>query len=154
MTATPIPRSLALTQFGDLDVTTVRDLPPGRQPVVTSRVPGAKARQKTWHFIREKLDEGRQLYVICPKVGSADEARSLQEAEESDELSASVEATFKELSDGELKGYEVGLVHGQMDAKKKRGRDGGRFFFLKPGRRRSSSAPPWWRWAWTCRTRR
>ena len=114
MTATPIPRSLALTQFGDLDVTTVRDLPPGRQPVVTSRVPGPKARQKTWHFIREKLDGGRQCYVICPKVGSADEAN-----EDSDELSASVEATFKELTDGELKGYDVGLVHGRMDADKK-----------------------------------
>ncbi|MEM9703767.1 MAG: DEAD/DEAH box helicase, partial [Planctomycetota bacterium] len=82
MTATPIPRSLALTQFGDLDVTTVRDLPPGRQPVVTSRVPGPKARQKTWHFICEKLNEGRQCYVICPKVGSAEEADG-----ESDELS-------------------------------------------------------------------
>ena len=114
MTATPIPRSLALTQFGDLDVTTVRDLPPGRQPVVTSRVPGPKARQRTWHFIREKLDEGRQCYVICPKVGTADEADL-----ESDELSASVEATFKELTGGELKGYEVGLVHGKLDADKK-----------------------------------
>ncbi|QDT14716.1 ATP-dependent DNA helicase RecG [Alienimonas californiensis] len=114
MTATPIPRSLALTQFGDLDVTTVRDLPPGRQPVVTSRVPGPQARQKTWHFIREKLDEGRQLYVICPKVGDASEANG-----DSDELSASVEATFKELVEGELKGYAVGLVHGRMDADKK-----------------------------------
>ena len=114
MTATPIPRSLALTQFGDLDVTTVRDLPPGRQPVVTSRVPGPKARQKTWHFIREKLDEGRQCYVICPKVGDASEADL-----ESDELSASVEATFKELTEGELKGYAVGLVHGRMEAAKK-----------------------------------
>ena len=111
MTATPIPRSLALTQFGDLDVTTVRDLPPGRQPVVTSRVPGPKARQKTWHFIREKLAEGRQCYVICPKVGTADEADL-----ESDELSASVEATFKELTEGDLKGVAVGLVHGRMDA--------------------------------------
>ena len=114
MTATPIPRSLALTQFGDLDVTTVRDLPPGRQPVVTSRVPGPKAREKTWHFIRTKLDEGRQCYVICPKVGDASEADV-----ESDELSASVEATFKELTEGELKGYSVGLVHGRMDAEKK-----------------------------------
>ena len=119
MTATPIPRSLALTQFGDLDVTTVRDLPPGRQPVVTSRVPGPKARQKTWHFIRQKLDEGRQCYVICPKVGDASEARSSQDGGESDELSASVEATFKELTGGELKGYAVGLVHGRMEADKK-----------------------------------
>ena len=119
MTATPIPRSLALTQFGDLDVTTVRDLPPGRQPVVTSRVPGPKARQKTWHFIREKLGEGRQLYVICPKVGDASEARSLSDGGDSDELSASVEATYKELVEGELKGYAVGLVHGRMEADKK-----------------------------------
>ena len=119
MTATPIPRSLALTQFGDLDVTTVRDLPPGRQPVVTSRVPGPKAREKTWHFIRQRLDEGRQCYVICPKVGSAEEARSSSEEGDGDELSASVEATFKELTGGELKNYAVGLVHGRMDADKK-----------------------------------
>ena len=119
MTATPIPRSLALTQFGDLDVTTVRDLPPGRQPVVTSRVPGPKARQKTWHFIREKLDGGRQCYVICPKVGTADEARLSQDGGESDELSASVEATYQELIGGELKGYAVGLVHGRMPADRK-----------------------------------
>ncbi len=119
MTATPIPRSLALTQFGDLDVTTVRDLPPGRQPVVTSRVPGPKARQKTWHFIREKIDEGRQCYVICPKVGSADEARSPQDGDDSAEVSSSVEATFKELTEGELKGYAVGLVHGRMEADRK-----------------------------------
>ena len=98
---------------------TVRDLPPGRQPVVTSRVPGPKARQKTWHFIREKLAEGRQCYVICPKVGTADEARLSSDGGESDELSASVEATYKELTEGELKEVAVGLVHGKMDADKK-----------------------------------
>ena len=118
MTATPIPRSLALTQFGDLDVTAVRDLPPGRQPVVTSRVPGPAARAKTWAFIREKLDAGAQLYVICPKVGDRSEAR--READPGGEaVTASVEAAYAELTETELKDYPVGLVHGRMDPQKK-----------------------------------
>jgi ATP-dependent DNA helicase RecG len=109
MTATPIPRSLCLTQFGDLDLTVMNDLPPGRQKVVTSRVPEGPARQKVWDFIRQKLRTGRQAFVICPRIGPAAESLG-----ESDGLGA--EEVFASLSQGELREFRVGLVHGQLDS--------------------------------------
>ncbi|MGE5194095.1 MAG: ATP-dependent DNA helicase RecG [Deltaproteobacteria bacterium] len=108
MTATPIPRSLCLTQFGDLDLTVMNDLPPGRQKVLTSRVPEGPARQKVWDFLRQKLGAGRQAYVICPRIasgGGTPEGSDGQGAEE----------VFASLSQGELRDFRVGLVHGQLD---------------------------------------
>jgi len=103
MTATPIPRSLCLTQFGDLDLTLVSELPPGRQRVVTSRVSGPHDAQKAWDFIRKKLQEGRQAFVVCPRVESDD-------AEE-----AAAERVFLDLVQGHLRDFRVGLVHGRQD---------------------------------------
>jgi ATP-dependent DNA helicase RecG len=108
MTATPIPRSLCLTQFGDLDLTVMHDLPPGRQRVVTSRVPEGPARQKAWDFIRQKLRTGRQAYVVCPRIGP-----DLDSAHGSSGLSA--EEVYASLSGGELREFRVGFVHGQLD---------------------------------------
>jgi ATP-dependent DNA helicase RecG len=71
MTATPIPRSLCLTQFGDLDITTISELPPGRQKIITSRVTGAKARERAWEFVRKQLRSGRQAYIVCPRVSAS-----------------------------------------------------------------------------------
>jgi ATP-dependent DNA helicase RecG len=107
MTATPIPRSLCLTQFGDLDLTTVAELPPGRQRVVTSRVMGAHAVGKAWDFIRKKLCEGRQAFVVCPRV----------ESENGDDPAASpaAETVYRDLIQGELRDFRVGLVHGRQD---------------------------------------
>ena len=68
MTATPIPRSLALTQFGDLDISLVRELPPGRQPVSTHIVPPGPQRTKAWEFLLRKLASGRQAYLVCPRI--------------------------------------------------------------------------------------
>ena len=68
MTATPIPRSLCLTPFGDLDITRIADMPPGRQPVVTSRVHDHRARQRAWDFIRRAIRQGRQAYIDCPRI--------------------------------------------------------------------------------------
>ncbi|MBW3541073.1 MAG: ATP-dependent DNA helicase RecG [Planctomycetes bacterium] len=70
MTATPIPRSLCLTQFGDLDVSVIPEMPPGRQRVVTSRVRGSEPRRRAWEFVRKQLQAGRQAYIICPRVES------------------------------------------------------------------------------------
>lgn len=112
MTATPIPRSLCLTQFGDLDITTIHELPPGRQTVVTGRVTGTAARNKAWKFIRKQLQSGRQAYVICPRVAA-------DETESADQLAASAETVHKQLSFGELRDFEVDLVHGQMDRERK-----------------------------------
>jgi ATP-dependent DNA helicase RecG len=109
MTATPIPRSLCLTQFGDLDLTMMTDLPPGRQKVMTSRVPAGPAREKVWDFLRQKLGSGRQAYVICPRVGSGDDGAS-----EPDRLGA--EQVVRRLLSGELNGFRVGLAHGQLES--------------------------------------
>lgn len=109
MTATPIPRSLCLTQFGDLDITTISDLPPGRQRVITSRVPGPTARQKAWRFIRDQLKTGRQLFVVCPRIDETEDAPE-------GELSLSAEQTFRELSENILNEFQIGLAHGQLDS--------------------------------------
>ena len=125
MTATPIPRSLCLTQFGDLDISVINELPPGRQPVRTWRVFNPQTRKKAWSFIRERLGEGRQVYVVCPRVSATtspgeESASELGfEFENEEELAGSTEEVFKQLTEGELSGFRVGLVHGQMDAQRK-----------------------------------
>lgn len=109
MTATPIPRSLCLTQFGDLDLTLISDLPPGRQRVVTSRIYGPQSSRKAFDFLKQKLSEGRQAYVVCPRV---EENASLGVGADPN---GSAEAVYRNLSEGELKDFRVGLVHGQLD---------------------------------------
>jgi ATP-dependent DNA helicase RecG len=102
MTATPIPRTVAMTLFGDLDVTTLADAPPGRQNVHTY-FPPAEDRPRWWDFFRKKLGEGRQGYVIVPLVEGSDDvqATSLNEA-------------YEALANGELEAFRIGLVHGRM----------------------------------------
>ena len=73
MTATPIPRSLCLTQFGDLDLSVVHELPPGRQKVVTTLIREESDRKRTWAFLRQQIQAGRQLYVVCPRIGDDSE---------------------------------------------------------------------------------
>ena len=107
MTATPIPRSLCLTQFGDLDLSVIKDMPPGRRKVTTSRVYTTPTRRKAWAFLRKQLETGRQAYIVCPRVHAE------TDAPEGDDASA--ESVFQELTEGELSGFRVGLVHGQMD---------------------------------------
>lgn len=102
MTATPIPRTMSMTQFGDLDVSTLRDMPPGRQPV-TSYVVGPGERERWWHFARNKLREGRQAFVVTPLV------------EESENIAAaSVDQAFEHLTSGELADFRVDMLHGRM----------------------------------------
>lgn len=102
MTATPIPRTMSMTQFGDLDVSILRDMPPGRQPISTYLVE-ANQRERWWKFVRERLREGRQAFVVTPLV------------EESENISAtSVSQAFEELTNGELDAFRVGLLHGRM----------------------------------------
>jgi ATP-dependent DNA helicase RecG len=112
MTATPIPRSLCLTQFGDLDLTAISEMPPGRQRVVTSRVGNAENRARAWDFVKLQLRKGRQAFVICPRIEATAEDLSQAPA-------ASAEEVFKVLSAGELRDFEVGLIHGQVDPKRK-----------------------------------
>ncbi len=109
MTATPIPRSLCLTQFGDLDLTTITDTPPGRQKVVTSRVSDAPTRERAWQFIKEQLHKGRQAYVVCPRIEATANDLSKRPA-------ASAEEVYKLLSEGILRDFRVGLIHGRLDS--------------------------------------
>nr|MBA2763983.1 ATP-dependent DNA helicase RecG [Thermoleophilaceae bacterium] len=108
MTATPIPRSLALTAFGDLDITTLRELPVGRSPIETFVVDGRRARARAYERAREEIAEGRQVFVVCPLV------------EESEALQAKAATTEAErLATSEFSGLRVGLIHGQMHAREK-----------------------------------
>jgi ATP-dependent DNA helicase RecG len=108
MTATPIPRTLQLTNYGDLDVTVLRELPAGRRPI-TTYVAGTEAeRARAYARIRSELDAGRQAFVVCPLV------------EESEALQArAATAEYERLKAGELKDYRVVLLHGQMRPKDK-----------------------------------
>jgi ATP-dependent DNA helicase RecG len=108
MTATPIPRTLRLTSFGALDVTTLRELPRGRQPIATHVVSGERERERAYERIREELREGRQAFVVCPLV------------EESEAIAArAAAAEFERLRTTEFKDFEVVLLHGQMKPKEK-----------------------------------
>ena len=111
MTATPIPRSLCMTQFGDLDITVISDMPPGRQKVVTSRVHNSGTQRRAWDFVKQQIHSGRQAYVVCPRVeGDLVDTNGLVSAEELN----------RSLSIGELRDFSVGMVHGQMDRKERR----------------------------------
>jgi ATP-dependent DNA helicase RecG len=108
LTATPIPRTLSLTLYGDLDTTALRELPRGRRPVKTWVVPEHK-RAGAYEFIRERLREGRQCFVVCPLV------------EESEALQArAATAEGKRLAAGEFADFTVEVMHGQMHARDKR----------------------------------
>ena len=108
MTATPIPRTLSLTAYGDLDATVLRELPRGRQPVETYVVDGARARARAYERIREEIAAGRQCFVVCPLV------------EESEALQAkAATAEFERLRSTEFADLRVELIHGQMPSKRK-----------------------------------
>src|SRR5262249_60217672 len=81
MTATPIPRTLSLTAYGDLDTTALRELPSGRKPVET-RVVDEEHRPAAYEFVRERLREGRQAYAVCPLVSESEEVQARAAAAE------------------------------------------------------------------------
>lgn len=110
MSATPIPRTLSLILYGDLDVSLIKELPPGRTPVATYRIDSSK-RERAFGFIRDKLDEGRQAYVVCPLVGTQDE--EIQQTQQGPPLHAA-EDYAKTLAEEAFKAYTVGLLHGKM----------------------------------------
>ncbi|HKH18423.1 MAG TPA: ATP-dependent DNA helicase RecG [Solirubrobacteraceae bacterium] len=108
MTATPIPRTLAMTAYGDLDVTVLRHLPAGRRPIETFVASTERERSRAYERIREELRGGRQAFVVCPLV------------EESEALQArAATAEFERLSRTELRDFRVVLLHGQMRSREK-----------------------------------
>jgi ATP-dependent DNA helicase RecG len=136
MTATPIPRTVAMTVFGDLETSTLRELPRGRQPITTHVVPSGNERwmQRTWSRIREEVDAGRQAFVVCPRIGEPgsdfedgdvpfddggwDEGAEGEDGSgemRSKRVAVSALAPFEQLTtEPALAGLRVGLLHGRL----------------------------------------
>jgi ATP-dependent DNA helicase RecG len=109
MTATPIPRTIAMTVFGDLEVSTLRELPAGRQPIQTTVVPAAERPgwlERGWQRVREEVAKGRQAYVVVSRIGGPDD-------DGTNETHSLVEL-HEELVGGQLHGLKVGALHGRM----------------------------------------
>jgi ATP-dependent DNA helicase RecG len=106
MSATPIPRTLGLIIYGDLDISILNELPKGRIPVETYAVTG-KLRQRAFNFIKKHLDEGKQAYIVCPMI------------EDSESDLQSVISYADEIRKNEFKDYNIGLLHGKMSSAEK-----------------------------------
>jgi ATP-dependent DNA helicase RecG len=107
MTATPIPRSLALTLYGELDVSVLDEMPPGRQPPITEIV-SPNSKKQLYTKIDRELEAGRQMFVVCPLISESDKMNYL-----------SAEEVYKELSAKVYKHRSVGLLHGKMKSEEK-----------------------------------
>ena len=108
MTATPIPRTAAMTVYGDLDVSVLDEMPPGRTPIVTKWAEGPLLEAEVWSDIRSQVAAGRQAYVVCPLVGESEKLEV-----------ASAEETFERLASDELAGLRLGLLHGRLTSAEK-----------------------------------
>ncbi|MGN0602223.1 MAG: ATP-dependent DNA helicase RecG [Oscillospiraceae bacterium] len=106
MSATPIPRTLAMMIYGDLDISILKELPGGRQPVETYAVTG-KLRKRAYGFVKDRLNEGRQGYIVCPMI------------EENEMDLQDVKSYAKKLSEEDFREYRVGLLHGKLPPNEK-----------------------------------
>jgi len=124
MTATPIPRTVAMTVFGDLDVSTLRELPLGRQPITTHVVPVKEKPSfldRAWQRINEEVAQGHQAYVVAPRISADSDANADIDflfGEESSEIT-SVEELAPTLHAGPLKGLKIAILHGRLSADEK-----------------------------------
>ena len=107
MTATPIPRSLAMTVYGDLDLSIIDEMPPGRKPVIT-KVRGEEARNKIYHFLDTIIRQGRQVYIVYPLVEESEKLDLLNATQMAEHLQTAVFPKFR-----------VGLIHGRMKQEEK-----------------------------------
>jgi ATP-dependent DNA helicase RecG len=139
MTATPIPRTLALARYGDLETSALRELPLGRQPIDTRIVAGERARARAYEELREQLRAGRQAFVVCPLIEQEPQQASAAAAPDAgrEQRAAAAEAAgagaargelgelraateeLQRLREGELQGYELVLLHGGMRPREK-----------------------------------
>lgn len=110
MTATPIPRTMTLTVYGDLDVSLIKEMPPGRKPIKTKAV-NMNARDKVYEFVRSEVLSGRQAYIVCPLIERS-ESNRLSDIEPAVEV-------FDMLSNGILRDIQCGLLHGRMKPREK-----------------------------------
>ena len=124
MTATPIPRTVAMTVFGDLDVSTLRELPLGRQPITTHVIPLKEKPtflDRAWQRIKEEVAQGHQAYIVAPRISADSDANADMDylfGEESLEIS-SVEELAPQLHGGALKGMRIAVLHGRLPAEEK-----------------------------------
>lgn len=107
MTATPIPRTLALTVYGDLDLSVIDELPPGRKPIKTYYIKSSH-RNRVYDFVQKELEKEAQVYIVCPLVDES----------EKQDLQAAV-TLYEELKNGVFKVFNVGLIHGRLKAEEK-----------------------------------
>ena len=107
MSATPIPRTMSLIFYGDLDISIIGTLPKGRQPIKTYLI-DSSIRKRSYNYIRDHLDQGRQGYIVCPMV----------EESETTDLASAVKY-YEDIKENDFKGYSVGLLHGKMKPKEK-----------------------------------
>ncbi|MFP4016016.1 MAG: ATP-dependent DNA helicase RecG, partial [Halanaerobiales bacterium] len=108
MTATPIPRTLALTVYGDLDLSIIDELPPGRSPVITTWR-NESSRTKIYQFVQDKLEEGRQAYIVCPLIEPSEEVKAVSALE-----------MFEELTENIFNNYNIGLLHSKISSDEKK----------------------------------
>ena len=124
MTATPIPRTVAMTVFGDLDVSTLRELPLGRQPITTHVVPVKQKPsflERAWQRINEEVAQGHQAYIVAPRISADSDANADIDflfGEESSEIT-SVEELAPTLHAGPLKGLKIAILHGRLSSDEK-----------------------------------
>ena len=124
MTATPIPRTVAMTVFGDLDVSTLRELPLGRQPITTHVVPVKEKPsflERAWQRINEEVAQGHQAYIVAPRISADSDANADIDflfGDESSEIT-SVEELAPKLHAGPLKGLRIAILHGRLSADEK-----------------------------------
>ena len=124
MTATPIPRTVAMTVFGDLDVSTLRELPLGRQPITTHVVPVKEKPsflERAWQRINEEVAQGHQAYIVTPRISGDSDANADIDflfGEESSEIT-SVEELAPTLHAGPLKGLKIAILHGRLSSDEK-----------------------------------
>jgi ATP-dependent DNA helicase RecG len=130
MTATPIPRTVAMTVYGDLETSSLRELPQGRSPIATTVVPALEKPawlDRAWQRVREEVSAGHQAYVVCPRIGAAAE-----EGEDVDELADKPDSAGRRpplavadvaamLADGPLAGLRIGVLHGRLPTEDKDG---------------------------------
>lgn len=131
MTATPIPRTLALTIYGDLDISVLDEMPVGRQKIITKIVAPVR-RQKTYNFIREEIKKGRQIFVICPRIEPSGKGQVTSDKNSSlntnhfplipsrswDEVKA-VKEEYQKLSEKIFPDLKIAMLHGQLKSKEK-----------------------------------
>lgn len=115
MTATPIPRTAAITVFGDLEVSSLTELPAGRSPIATHVVPVTEKPQyevRMWQRVREEVGKGNQVYVVCPRISVTDD-------DDSETSPAAAEDIVERLRNEDLHGLRIGLLHGRMSSDEK-----------------------------------